>query len=177
MEDFARHLDDLHRQLGIPAGYAAHTGLPPQPEPDTLVTVVTEDERTHRLVPGVAARWAQMEAAAERDGLRLLLISAFRSIDYQVGIIRNKLDRGRSIDEILRENAAPGYSEHHSGRAVDIGAPGQEPLTEAFEGSPQFDWLQANAHQWGFFLSYPRDNPYGIIYEPWHWTVPNDRLG
>src|SRR5690606_41627176 len=75
----------------------------------------------------------------------------------------------RSSDLILEVNAAPGWSEHHSGRAVDISAPGEPPAEESFEATPAFAWLRANAAGLGFTMSYPRDNPHGIVYEPWHW--------
>ena len=67
-------------------------------------------------------------------------------------------------------SAAPGYSEHHTGRAVDIATPGSRPLTEEFEDSAAFHWLNENAADFGFSMSYPRDNRYGFIYEPWHWA-------
>ena len=35
--------------------------------------------------------------------------------------------------------------------------------------TPAFAWLAANAGAHGFHMSYPRDNPHGIVYEPWHW--------
>ena len=55
---------------------------------------------------------------------KLLTPSAFRSVDYQAALLRARLARGESIEQVLRINAAPGCSEHHSGRAVDIGTPG-----------------------------------------------------
>ena len=27
------------------------------------------------------------------------------------------------------------------------------------------------AGAFGFSMTYPRDNPWGIIYEPWHWSL------
>lgn len=174
MTDLRARIETLHRRLEIPADYAARTGLPLQPEPETLVTVVASGDRRHRLTPPAAARWAHMEAAAERDAVRLLLVSAFRSVEYQADLIERKLARGLALEEILRVNAAPGYSEHHSGRAVDIATPGQEPLIEDFENTTAFAWLQRNAHRWGFALSYPRINPHGIAYEPWHWAIAPD---
>ncbi len=48
-------------------------------------------------------------------------------------------------------------------------APGEPPAEESFEATPAFAWLQAKAPAHGFHMSYPRDNPHGIIYEPWHW--------
>ncbi len=101
--------------------------------------------------------------------MELQVVSAFRSIEYQLGIIRRKLERGLAIDEILRVSAAPGYSEHHSGRALDITTPGFAALEEQFEDSAAFAWLSTNAQSYGFWLSYPRGNPHGIAYEPWHW--------
>ena len=110
-----------------------------------------------------------MRAAALRDGIALDAISGDRSHAYQLGIFRRKLARGLSLAQILEVNAAPGYSEHHSGCALDIGTPGEPPAEESFERTPAFDWLMRNAGEFGFVLSYPRDNPHGIVYEPWHW--------
>ena len=173
MIEYRARIEALHRRLGIPADYGERTGLPLQVEPDTLVSVmIGAGGRELQLTPDAAARWSQMEAAAESEAIRLLLISAYRSVEYQAGLIERKLERGLGIEEILHVNAAPGYSEHHSGRAVDIATPGQEPLVEAFEQSDAFAWLQRNAHRWGFALSYPRDNAHGIVYEPWHWALP-----
>ena len=47
--------------------------------------------------------------------------------------------------------------------------PGYQPLDEEFEHSAAFAWLRRNAGNYGFHLSYPRDNRHGIAYEPWHW--------
>lgn len=172
-DDVSERVAAIHRQLGIPRDYATRTGLPLQAEPQTLVEVSPgRTQRRHWLEPYAAARWAQMEAAAEGDGIRLILVSAWRSIAYQQELIERKLGRGQSIEEILQVNAAPGYSEHHSGRAVDLGVAGEPPLTEAFEQTAAFAWLQRNAVRFGFTLSYPRNNPCGIVYEPWHWALP-----
>ena len=64
-----------------------------------------------------------MHGDAMRDGIVLEAISGYRSHDYQLGIFERKLARGQTVDEILAVNAAPGYSEHHGGRALDIGTP------------------------------------------------------
>jgi D-alanyl-D-alanine carboxypeptidase len=110
-----------------------------------------------------------MRGTAARDGLTLQIVSAFRSVEYQLGILERKLARGLNIDEILRVSAAPGYSEHHTGRCVDFTASGFTPLEEEFEHSPEFAWLQRHAAEYRFALSYPHDNRHGIAYEPWHW--------
>lgn len=127
-------------------------------------------QREQRLLAPAAAAWRQMVAAAARDEIQLQLVSAYRSVAYQEGILRKKLEKGRAIDEILQISAAPGFSEHHSGRAVDVTAPGLPVLEEVFEDSEAFAWLGEHAAEYGFCLSYPRGNPHGVAYEPWHWA-------
>lgn len=127
------------------------------------------DNRDKVLTPNARNAWWQMRDAAAQDGVILLLISAFRSYEFQAQLIRNKLAKGMPIAEILTINAPPGYSEHHTGRALDIGTPGCPALEEAFEQTAAFAWLKTHAQQFGFTLSYPRDNADGYIYEPWHW--------
>jgi D-alanyl-D-alanine carboxypeptidase len=68
-------------------------------------------------------------------------------------------------------NAAPGFSQHHTGAAVDIASPGSRPLTEEFDQSGAFEWLTRNAANYGFSMTYPRENPWGFVYEPWHWAL------
>lgn len=156
--------------LGVPASYGRTRGLRIVREPRTLTFAgIDIHERAQWLAPPAARAYARMHAAALRHGIELQLVSAFRSAAYQLGIVKRKLERGQTIDEILRVSAAPGYSEHHSGRVVDLTTPGYAALEEEFEQSPAFAWLCAEAQDFGFALSYPRGNPHGIAYEPWHW--------
>lgn len=158
------------RRLGLPVDYGRKRGLRLQREPRELACI-GEDiaQRMQWLAPRAASAFLRMRAAALHDSIELHVVSAFRSADYQLGIIRNKLQRGQLIEEILRVSAAPGYSEHHSGRVVDLTTPGYAALEEEFENSPAFAWLRDHASRFGFAMSYPRDNPHQIAYEPWHW--------
>lgn len=156
--------------LGVPHNYARTRGLRRVSEPKHLACIGHDTQnRPQWLAPRAARAWARMRDAAARDGVELQIVSAFRSVEYQLGILKRKLDRGLSIEEILRVSAAPGYSEHHSGRALDITTPGSAALEEEFEHSAAFAWLSTNAQRYGFRLSYPRGNRHGIAYEPWHW--------
>jgi D-alanyl-D-alanine carboxypeptidase len=130
---------------------------------------VSASGREHLLVPNAAAAWKAVRQAAESDEVTLLVISGFRGFDRQLELISAKVARGESIDEILRVMAPPGCSEHHTGRAVDVGTPGCEPLSENFELTDAYRWLDRHARDFGFTMSYPRDNPWGFTYEPWHW--------
>jgi zinc D-Ala-D-Ala carboxypeptidase len=164
-------LRELHRELGIAADYS-HGGPPVFEEAHELVEIGPNlIGRMQRLTPETARMWQAMVAAAAADGVELLIVSGFRSIEYQATLIRNKLNAGQTIGEILTVNAAPGHSEHHTGRAVDIATPGSRPLTEEFEQTTAFDWLRERAIEFGFSMTYPKDNPWGIMYEPWHWSL------
>lgn len=164
-------LRELHQQLGIPDDYGLDNSRPAFEEAVALVEVGPNlVGRMQRLAPETAAQWQEMVIAARKDEILLLIVSGFRSIDYQARLIRKKINAGQAIGDILRVNAAPGFSEHHSGRALDIAAPDCRPLSEEFEKSEAFRWLQENAAKFGFFMSYPRNNAGGFVYEPWHWA-------
>jgi zinc D-Ala-D-Ala carboxypeptidase len=172
---YARRIADIHRELGIPADYAATRGLPLCEEAVELVDIGFDiNQRMRQLTPAAARAWDTLQHAAARDGIKLLLVSAFRSVDYQRDLIARKLAKSEHIDSILRVMAAPGHSEHHTGRALDLTAPGLPPLEEAFEATDSFAWLIQHAAGFDFRLSYPRDNPHGIVYEPWHWAFVRD---
>ena len=164
-------LRELHTELGIPDDYGLDGVKPVFEEALDLVDVGPNlVGRMQRLTPDTAASWQEMQAAAREDGITLLIVSGFRDFEYQASLIRKKINAGQALSDILQVNAAPGFSEHHSGRAVDIASPGSRPLTDEFESSHAFAWLEQNAATYGFAMSYPRDNPEGFIYEPWHWA-------
>jgi D-alanyl-D-alanine carboxypeptidase len=156
--------------LGIPYDLILQKNLPYHAVAQTLVLAETSyDGKEHLLVPQAAIAWNELKMAAQQDGIILEIVSAFRSIDDQIEIIQEKLARAMPMDTILTLSAPPGFSEHHTGRAIDINTPGCEPREEPFENTPAFRWLLGNASQFGFALSYPRGNQSGFIYEPWHW--------
>ena len=159
-------------ELGIPPSYGSDSGIPLHQEATDLISVGADIYgREQRLTPDVAARWQAMQAAAAQQGVTLLLVSGFRSVDYQRQIWLRKLAAGQTVAQILRVSAPPGYSEHHTGRAIDLTASGCDTLTEAFEGTQEFAWLAAHASVFGFSMPYSRHNRYGFIYEPWHWSA------
>ena len=162
----------LHQELGIPADYGGERDLPHYEETTDLIEIGPNlVGRVQRLTPETAAKWQQMVEAAAGNGIRLLIVSGFRSYEYQAELIRKKIIAGQAIGEILKVSAAPGYSQHHTGKAVDIATPGSRPLTEEFETSDAFEWLTRHATKYGFSMTYPRDNVFGFVFEPWHWSL------
>ena len=75
------------------------------------------------------------------------------------------------MEQALRQSARPGHSEHQMGTTMDITSPSVgNDLVSAFGDTPEGKWLAANAHTFGFVMSYPpgKEATTGYIYEPWH---------
>jgi D-alanyl-D-alanine carboxypeptidase len=119
----------------------------------------------------VAQVVAVMIEAAKAEGVALRPVSCFRSLSAQdwlfYGIAKQ---RGQTPEERARVSAPPGYSEHHTGYAIDFGDRNQSvDLKPAFADSPAGQWLLTNGPAYGFELSFPPGNGQGVSYEPWHW--------
>jgi D-alanyl-D-alanine carboxypeptidase len=168
--DYAQKIETLLRELGISSDYADARRLELQFEATELVSIGRDDNgRDCRLSPRAAEAWRTLRVRAGEYDIDLVPLSGFRSVARQEEIIRGKLALGLPIEEILNTMAAPGYSEHHTGHAIDIGTPGVLPLEEDFANTKAYSWLTRHAERYGFYLSFPRGNPQGFIYEPWHW--------
>jgi zinc D-Ala-D-Ala carboxypeptidase len=171
MQKYEDNIREICKRLGIPSEYEANYGLLLQYEEESLVEIGRDIfDRTQYLSKEAAASWNEMRKQANQDSIQLDIVSAFRSVNKQLSIIERKLKQGQVISEILEVNTAPGYSEHHTGRALDITTPGCEPLVKYFDITDAFHWLVENASLYSFSLSYPKGNPCGVAYEPWHWA-------
>lgn len=170
MQNYFQRICQIGSELGIPVDHCASRGIALCEEATELESVGLDIyQREQYLIPAAAKAWRTLQAEAWRAGIELQLVSAFRSVDYQRGIIERKLASGQSMEQILDVSAVPGYSEHHTGRAVDLTTPGVDVLTEAFETTAAFAWLTEHAGEYGFVMSYPRGNSCGYAFEPWHW--------
>ena len=113
----------------------------------------------------------EMRDEAKKDGIYLVFLSGYRSINLQNNIFYSlKSIRNQEAAERARVSAPPGYSEHSTGFAIDIGdATRRETDFETeFENTDAFRWLINNAAKFHFKLSFNKNNKY-IDYEPWHW--------
>ncbi|VXD13551.1 putative carboxypeptidase [Planktothrix serta PCC 8927] len=133
---------------------------------------------SHRLRKAAAQAYQQMDQAALASGVSLVPISSFRTVkDQEMIFFEVKAQRGQVATKRAEVSAPPGYSEHHTGYAIDIGD-GNMPSTNlsvSFEQTQAFQWLKNNAAFYSFELSFPKDNPQGVSYEPWHWRFVGDR--
>jgi len=166
-DDYLRRVNAVNRKLHVPSNYLAR-GLPLHREAHELVAVPCgRDGKDRLMAPKAEKPWLALQSAASSDGVGLVVRHAFRSVHDQALLIRNRLRWGDStIEELLTWIAAPGFSEHHTGCALDFE---NIPSGQAFENTRAFDWLSRNAGAFGFRLSYPQDNSYGMRFEPWHW--------
>jgi len=103
----------------------------------------------------------KMREQAKKDGIYLVFLSGYRSINLQNDIFYSlKSIRNQEAAERARVSAPPGYSEHSTGFAIDIGdATQRETDFEAdFENTDAFRWLIKNAAKFHFKLSFNKDN-------------------
>ena len=168
---YAKQIADIHKKMGINPNYAQERGLPLQAEAKKFVFVeMAPDGRDHFLAPPAAKAWVKMKKAMKKEKISVAFISGFRSVARQRNIIEQKLAKGEALESVLTRLAAPGYSEHHTGLAMDVATPDDPELEERFEKTATFKWLCENGAKFGFRMSYARDNAHKIIYEPWHWA-------
>lgn len=143
--------------------------LPATYKPTDLVAV---DKRWARngwqywLRADAYAGFLKMREAARANGLRLVVVSAFRSYSTQ-GDLYAAYVRGAGQVAADQFSARAGHSEHQTGLALDIASG----TGGAFGASAEYRWLKANAHRYGFVLRYPQGKTAvtGYMYEPWHW--------
>ena len=113
----------------------------------------------------------KMREEAKKDGIYLVFLSGYRSKNLQNDIFYSlKSIRNQEAAERARVSAPPGYSEHSTGFAIDIGDATQRETNfeTEFENTDAFNWLIKNAARFHFKLSFNKNNKY-IDYEPWHW--------
>jgi D-alanyl-D-alanine carboxypeptidase len=130
-----------------------------------------------RLHEAAAKSYLKMEADAKADGIDFVVISGFRTIAEQQELFFDiSKQRNQTPAQRAKVSAPPGHSEHHTGYALDIGdaAVPSANLSTNFEKTAAFQWLQSNAAKYGFEMSFPPNNPQGVMYEPWHWRFVGD---
>lgn len=127
--------------------------------------------RVVQMRTAAARAFQDMAAAARAEGVEIIPISGFRPVKYQRGLFSRAVKKHGSEEAAARWVAPPGHSEHHTGWTLDLGD-ASRPDTDvdtSFETTKASSWLKQNAARFGFELSFPKDNPQGVSYEPWHW--------
>lgn len=145
--------------------------------PDGLALVpeqyVYEKEKTVEIHAKVLPYLLDLLKEAEKQGIDLKVISGYRSFGEQ-GALKNgyTVTYGSGANKF---SADQGYSEHQLGTTIDFTTSKIGAYFEKFKTTESFDWLLANAHRYGFILSYPEGNSY-YQFEPWHWRFVGKNL-
>ncbi|HEX5563576.1 MAG TPA: M15 family metallopeptidase [Sporosarcina sp.] len=158
------------------SGYIEGQELPDKP---TIINGILLANKKHPLpstyAPGESkearAAFDEMAAEAKLSGFNLTAFSTYRSYEYQVSLYDRYVKRD-GVEAADRYSARPGYSEHQTGLAFDIG----EVNFEKYWASSKFGeteagkWVAANAHRYGFILRYPKgkESITGYMHESWH---------
>ena len=121
-----------------------------------------------KLVNVAKDAYEEMAKAAQKDKRKLVVMSAYRSYDYQVNLY-NRYAKKDGTDKADTYSGRPGFSEHQTGLAFDL-YNGKTVYTR-FEETKEFEWMQENAYKYGFILRFPKDKERetGYVYEAWHY--------
>ena len=125
---------------------------------------MTNLKKGHPVVSSIASIFNQMVADASQVGLNVYDATCYRSYNFQNTLYTNYIKRdGKAAAE--KYSARPGYSEHHTGLAIDLNT-----VNNAFASTAESKWINDNCHKYGFIIRYPKDSERitGYQYEPWH---------
>ena len=114
-----------------------------------------------------------MYEAAKKEGLGLVINSSYRSYQDQENICNTFKDLyGEGY--VTKYVALPGFSEHQTGLAFDIGSTS----SKVFAESKEYEWMKENAYKYGFILRFTKANAYitGFRSEPWHYRYVGKKV-
>jgi len=146
-----------------------------QAEPSGMAIVASyatgEYQRFESLDPEAGKALMKLIYAARDEGVWIIPVSGFRTIEYQQKLFQDQIKRRGSAEASAKVSAPAGYSEHHTGFAVDVtdGRFPKQDVTFQFEKTDAYRWLTIHAQEFGFEMSFPQNNLQGVSFEPWHW--------
>ncbi|MBX8937275.1 MULTISPECIES: M15 family metallopeptidase [Enterococcus] len=145
----------------------------------------TLSDNSHQVDSRIAADYEAFSEAATKAGFPLVVISAFRSVESQNEVFNTNVSglvngNGMSEEDAIAKTketiTEPGYSEHHTGLAIDVvdqdwyNTYSSQVLDASYGDQPGAKWIAENAPKYGFIIRYLKDRQdiTGITYEPWH---------
>lgn len=122
----------------------------------------------HQMRAEAATAFRQLLGGGQAAGQQINPLSGYRSYQRQKTVYQYNVDTYGQADADVA-SAKPGYSEHQTGLAIDIGGGGCG-IEECFGDTPEGKWVATNAHSYGFIIRYPQGQQSitGYKYEPWH---------
>lgn len=144
--------------------------LPDGYEPSDLTDVTIAKNADWKIRKVALSSLEEMSQAAQADGVKLIVGSAYRSSAYQRTLYQSYVNQ-YGTQRADRISSRPNYSEHQTGLAIDfVNQEGSDNYKQSFENTPEGMWLAKNAHRFGWILRYPngKEEITGYNYEPWH---------
>ena len=105
-------------------------------------------------------------------GKKVLVLYGHRSVARQIFIFFDILERFYNFDvgKTIKRVCFPNYSEHVCMKKQAIDFKTQDStISDDFDKTEEYKWLQKNAKRFNFYKSYPKNNNLDMMYEPWHW--------
>jgi D-alanyl-D-alanine carboxypeptidase len=125
-----------------------------------------QKDKPVQVTTEIASHLQQMLDAASSEGLKLQVISAYRSFGTQA-ILKSSYSVTYGAGTANKFSADQGYSEHQLGTTIDFTTPTIGAKFVGFEKTAEYKWLIENSYKYGFTLSYHQNNKY-YVFEPWH---------
>ena len=152
-----------------------HRSLEKDYEPDDLVSIDSEyaADDTQKGARVAVNAFISMYEAAKNDGYDLVINSSYRSYQDQVDICDTYRDL-YGENYVINYVAKPGFSEHQTGLSFDIGSRN----SNVFAESEEYEWIQENAHKYGFIQRFPEkyEAVTGFRAEPWHYRYVGKKI-
>ncbi|MDR2131882.1 MAG: M15 family metallopeptidase [Clostridiales Family XIII bacterium] len=138
--------------------------LPDDFEPAELAQI----DGDYRVTPATKEAYERLREGAKAAGHSIRAASAYRTIEYQKNLYARYLNEDPNNAD--NYSARPGFSEHHTGRAIDLVGPSG--TLRGFVGTKEAEWVRENAWNYGFIVRYTPENEEitGYESEPWHIT-------
>jgi D-alanyl-D-alanine carboxypeptidase len=149
------------------------------PKESDVISVYAEKNYSYKvsdksitLDAAVTSHFNEMMSDFEKakDIHDIIIVSGYRTIYDQKEILDEKIMKlGKA--EAEKRATKPGYSEHHTGYALDIGIFNDNEQSQSYTGSGKYSWVNENCKNYGFILRYSGDKAEitGITNEPWHY--------
>ncbi|MGO4273939.1 D-alanyl-D-alanine carboxypeptidase family protein [Paenibacillus sp. TAF58] len=155
----------VNKQNSLPSSYEP-TDLV---YPDIPFTFAEKNEK-RKMRETAASAIEKLFAGADKDGIHLAGVSAYRSYATQKSIFQRYVLKDGE-EKAKTYSAVPGTSEHETGLAIDVtGSDGKCAAEDCFGGTKEAKWLETHVAEYGFIIRYPKGKTTitGYQYEPWH---------
>lgn len=169
-KEFYTDVTEITNYYDLDAIVNKYYKLPENYKPDDLVSIESKykgSSYNYQLRKDAAEALYKMADAALEDGIKLTVVSAYRTESTQTTLFNNSV-KNDGMQHALLYSAKPGHSEHQLGLAVDLVIASSK---AHFENTKEYAWLKENSYKYGFIERYPKGKEFitGYGFEPWHY--------